>query len=228
VVVRGVLQVGVGDRQLQPVAEDPELGFVELLGLVRDVPCLDARSQRPALDGLGEDDRGRAGVLGGRLVRGVHLAVVVATAAELGEVVVGQVLDEPAQSRVGPEEVLADVGATGDRELLELAVERLVHLLHQDAVDVASQELVPLAAPDDLDDVPARAVEDRLELLDDLPVAAHRPVEALQVAVDDEGRGSRPHGRRRGGPERSACRLAIAEERPTHASPRCRPGPVLR
>ena len=38
----------------------------------------------------------------------------------------------------------------------------------------------------DLDDVPAGAAEVALELLDDLAVAAHRAVEALQVAVDDE------------------------------------------
>ncbi len=49
------------------------------------------------------------------------------------------------------------------------------------------EELVELAPPDDLDDVPAGAAEDRLELLDDLAVAAHRAVEPLQVAVDDEG-----------------------------------------
>ena len=34
--------------------------------------------------------------------------------------------------------------------------------------------------------VPAGAAEERLELLDDLAVAAHGAVEALQVAVDDE------------------------------------------
>ena len=71
------------------------------------------RAERPALDGLGEDDRRRALVLGRGLVGGVDLAVVVAAAAELGEVVVGEVLDELAEARVGPEEVLADVGAAG-------------------------------------------------------------------------------------------------------------------
>ncbi len=50
-------------------------------------------------------------VLGRRLVGRVDLAVVVAAAAELAEVVVGQVLDQPPQPRIGPEEVLADVGA---------------------------------------------------------------------------------------------------------------------
>ena len=70
-----------------------------------------------------------------------------AAAAELGEVVVGEVLDELPQPRVRAEEVLADVGAARDRELLELAVEGLVHLLDEHAVDVAREEVVPLAAP---------------------------------------------------------------------------------
>src|SRR5207302_8117158 len=47
-------------------------------------------------------------------------------------------------------------------------------------------QLVPLRAPDDLDDVPARSPEEGLQLLDYLAVAAYGTVEALQVAVDDE------------------------------------------
>ena len=169
---------------------------------------------------------GRALVLGRGLVRGVDLAVVVAAAAELGQVVVGQVLDELAQPRVGPEEVLADVAAAGDAELLELAVERLVHLLDEDAVDVAGQELVPLARPDDLDDVPAGAAEDRLELLDDLAVAADRTVEPLQVAVDDEGQVVEAlAGRDVERAERlGLVGLAVAEERPDAGRRWCRAG----
>ena len=168
-------------------------------------------------------------VLGRGLVRGVDLAVVVAAAAELGQVVVGQVLDELAQARIGPEEVLADVGAAGDAILLELAVERVVHLLDEHAVDVAGQELVPLARPDDLDDVPARAAEGRLELLDDLAVAADRAVEALQVAVDDErqvvealARGDVERAERLG-----LVGLAVAEERPDARSARVEDAAVL-
>ena len=185
-VVRGVLELLVRDRQLEPVAEDLQLGLGELLGLVRDVAGLDARAEGPALDGLDEDRRGRAGVLDRGLVGGIDLAVVVAAPAQLGQVVVGQVLDELAQARIGPEEVLADVGAAGDRVLLELAVERVVHLLDEHAVDVTGEQVVPLPRPDDLDDVPAGAAERGFELLDDLAVAAHRAVEALQVAVHDE------------------------------------------
>ena len=63
------------------------------------------------------------------------------------------------------------------------------------------------------------AAEHRLELLDDLAVAAHRPVEALQVAVDDEDQvvEALAAGER----QRPECfrlvALAIAEERPDAA-----------
>src|SRR6266508_3905385 len=96
-------------------------------------------------------------------------------------------LDELAQARIGSEEMLADVRAVCDREALRLAVGRLVHLVHEHAVDVPCKQVVPLTSPDHLDDVPAGAAEDRLELLDDLAVAPHRTVQTLQVAVHDEG-----------------------------------------
>ena len=211
-----LLDLLVGDRQLQAIAEDPQLGLGELLRLVGDVAALDARAQGPALDRLGQDHGGGALELGGRLVRGVELAVVVAAAAETGQVVVGEVLDEPPEARVGPEEVLPDVGPAGDRVLLELAVDRLVHLVDQRAVGVAGEQLVPLAGPDDLDDVPPGTAEDALELLDDLAVAAHRAVEALQVAVDDEGQVVEALAA--GDPERAQrlrlVHLAVAEEGP--------------
>ena len=67
-----------------------------------------------------------------------------------------------------------------------------------------------------LDDVPAGAAERRLELLDDLAVAAHRAVEPLQVAVDDEDQVVELLARRqRDGAERfGLVGLAVAEERP--------------
>jgi hypothetical protein len=125
-------------------------------------------------------------VLDGHAVRGVELAVVVPAAGQLEEVLVAELLDHPTQPRVGAEEVLADVRAGLDGVLLELAVDGRVHLVEQHTVDVACEQLVPVATPDHLDDVPPGSTERGLELLDDLAVAAHRAVEALQVAVDDE------------------------------------------
>src|SRR5438105_180355 len=132
---------------------------------------LSARPERPALDRLGEDGGGRALVLDGGLVRRVELAVVVPAARQGAQVVVGEMLDHAAQARVGAEEVLPDVRTALDGVLLELAVDRGVHLVEQHAVDVAQEQLVPPRAPDDLDDVPARAAEHGLELLYDLAVA---------------------------------------------------------
>ena len=129
---------------------------------------------------------GRAALLGGQLVGRVELAVVVPAAGQRDELVVAQVVDQLAQPRVGAEEVLADVGAGLDGQLLVLAVDRGVHAVEQDAVDVLGEQGIPARAPDHLDDVPARPAVDGLELLDDLAVAPDRAVEPLQVAVDDE------------------------------------------
>ena len=156
---------------------------------------------------------------GRRLERRVDLAVVVAAAGQVADLVVGQVLDHGAQPRVAAEEVLPGVGAGLDRVGLELAVRGGVHLVDQDAVGVLGQQRVPVPAPDHLDHVPARAAEGRLELLDDLAVAADRAVQPLQVAVDHEGEvveflaggqadraerpPARPSRRRRGTPRRA-------------------------
>ena len=86
-------------------------------------------------------------------------------------------------------------------------------------------------APDDLDDVPAGAAEQRFEFLDDLAVAAHRAVEALEIAVDDPDQVVEilARGERDGAERFRFVAFAVAEERPdlrllaVHASPRaCR------
>src|SRR5262249_25282016 len=48
------------------------------------------------------------------------------------------------------------------------------------------KERIPIRPPQNLDDIPTRANEKRLQLLDDLAVTAHGTIEALEVAVDDE------------------------------------------
>jgi hypothetical protein len=85
---------------------------------------------------------------------------------------------------------------------------------------VAGQQRVPVAAPDDLDDVPAGAAEDRLQLLDDLAVAAHRAVEPLQVAVDHEHQvvEALAGGQRDGAQGLRLVHLAVAEEGPDLAA----------
>ena len=176
----------VGDVEGQPVAEAEQVVLLQLLHLVRRVAALEVRAEGPALDGLGEDDGRLAGVLGRGLVGGEHLPVVVPAAAQPPDLLVGHRLDHRAGAGIPAEEVLADEGAVLGLVGLVVAVRGVVHQVDQGAVGVLGQQGVPLAAPDHLDDVPAGAAEVGLELLDHLAVAPDRPVQALQVAVDDE------------------------------------------
>ena len=112
--------------------------------------------------------------------------------------------------------MLAEVRAGFDGVLLILAVDDLAHPLDEQAVLVLREQRIPVLAPQHLDDVPARAAEHRLELLDDLAVAAHRAVEPLQVAVDDEDQVVEllARGQRDGAERFGLVGFAVAEKRP--------------
>ena len=208
----------VGDLlvQVQSVAQHPELILGHLLDLVGGIARFDLGPERPALDGLREDCRRRPDVLGRRLVGGVELAVVVPAPGQGLQLLVGEVLHELAQARVRAEEVLADVGARLGGERLGVAVESRVHLVEQHAVDVTRQQLVPAPAPDDLDHVPSASPQQRLQLLDDLAVAPDRTVEALKVAVDDEGEVVQAFAGRQAerGPRLRLVELTVPDETP--------------
>ena len=77
--------------------------------------------------------------------------------------------------------MLTHVGTVVRAEGLVVAVQGFVHDVDEGVVLVGGEQLVPAAAPDDLDDVPAGTLEEGLEFLDDLAIAANRAVEALQV-----------------------------------------------
>ena len=120
--------------------------------------------------------------------------------------------------------MFAHVGAVLALEVLVLAVDAFLHALEQQAVGVSRDQPVPAGAPDHLDDVPTGAAERGFQLLDDLAVAAHRAVQALQVAVDHEDQVVQPLAP--GHADRTqALRLvglAVAEEGPDLAPRRAR------
>jgi hypothetical protein len=211
-----VAQLVVGHRDVPAVAEQAHVLVDQLLRLVRGVLALAALAHAEALDGLDEQDRGLVDGVRGLVERGVDLLRIVAAAVQAPDVLVAHLGDHLEQLRVLAEEVLADEGAVVGLHGLVVAVDRVHHHLAQDAVLVAGDERVPVAAPDQLDDVPARAAELALELLDDLAVAAHRTVEALQVAVDDEDQVVELLARRQAdGAERlRLVHLAVAAEDP--------------
>ncbi len=150
------------------------------------VASLAGLAQPVAFDRFGQDHRRRSLMRHRRVVSREDLPRIVAAAPHLLKLLVRQVFGHREQFRRNTEEMLSDVRARSHAVLLVLAVDDLAHPLHEPAVDVGRQERIPIGSPNDLDAVPARTAKDRLELLDDLAVAADGTVEPLQVAVDDE------------------------------------------
>src|SRR5437879_7107963 len=111
---------------------------------------------------------------------------VVPAPVQAPDVLVGHARYHLEQFWVLAEEVLANEGAVVGLVVLMLTVDRLLHDAKQSAFDIASEQRVPVRAPNELDDVPTRPAKIGFELLDDLAVATHRTVEALQIAVHDE------------------------------------------
>ena len=215
-VERRLRNIRVGNRDAEPRPERTQLVFVHLLLLVRDVLALARLAETVALDRPGQDDRRRALVLDGGLVGVVDLDRIVPAQRHLLELVVRQVLDHVEQARIDAPEMLADVGARFDGVFLILAVDDLAHAFHEETVAILGEQRIPLASPDHLDHVPAGAAKRGFQLLNDLAVAAHRAVEPLEVAVDDEdqvvelfARRQRDRAQRFG-----LVGLAVAEKRP--------------
>ena len=138
------------------------------------------------LDGLRQNDRRLAGVLGGRCIRRVDLVRIVTTAVEPPDVVVAHARHHFEQLRILAEKVLAHERAVIGLEVLVLAVDGVFHHAQQSAFVIASKQRIPVRTPDDLEHIPTGAAKSAFELLNDLAVAAHRTVEPLQIAVDDK------------------------------------------
>jgi hypothetical protein len=175
----------VGQRQLEAVSELQQLVVFELLLAVRGHPALAGAAHAVTLLGVRQDHGGLAAVRRSGGIGGVDLHQVVPAALEAVDLLVGQALGQARQFGVLAEEVLAVVAPVLGGKGLHLAVHRLRKDARQRAAVVARKQAVPVAAPDQLDDVPARPGEQPFQLVDDAAVATHRAVQALQVAVDD-------------------------------------------
>jgi len=195
---------------------------------VADVPALTSLAESVPLDGVRQDDSRCALGLHGATERGVNLHRIVPADAQMGELVVGEVLHHLPESRIRPPEVLADIAAAAYAIVLVLAVDHLAEPLHQESLSILIEEGIPVLAPQDLDHVPADAAEDRFQLLDDVAIAAYRSVEALQIAVhhEDQVVESLARGHRDGAQGLRLVRLAVPDEAP-HSSVVLLPEPAL-
>ena len=124
---------------MQSVAELLQILHREFLHLVRGVSRFEVRSQRPALDGLGQDDGGLALDLRGGFVGGIHLAVVVAAALQRPDLVIAPGLHEFRGPRIASEEVIANKGSVLGLVRLEVAVVGVVHQVDQRTIAVRRQ-----------------------------------------------------------------------------------------
>ena len=197
-------------------AELDQLLFIEFLLLVRDVAPLARFTQAVAFDRLGQDDGRRSPMFDGRPIGGVDLFRIMSAPQQFAQLVVRHVLDQAEQFRMAAEEGAPNVIPRLDSQPLVFAVDHLRHALGQQAVLVALEQRIPVASPDHFDNVPAGATERGLQLLNDFAVAANRPIQALQVTVDDEDKVVQFLARRHGqGAKRfRLVRLAVAHEAP--------------
>ncbi len=208
----------VGDRDAEPRAELAQLLLVELLLVVGDVAAFAPFAQAVALDRLGEDD-GRLAVLlhGARGRRRRPCRGRARRGASCSSFSSEKFFDQLQQLGVLAEEMLADV-ARRRRPTYFWYWPSTTSIIRcgEQAVVVGLDQRVPVAAPDHLDDVPAGAAERPFEFLDDLAVAAHRAVEPLQVAVDDEDQIVEllARGQRDGAERLGLVALAVAQEGP--------------
>ena len=180
------MQFIIGDGNSEARTEHLQLIVVQLFLLVGDVLAFAGLAQAVALDGFGQNDGGRALVLDGCLVSGMHFDGIVAAQPHARQLLVGKMLDHFEQARIGAEEVLPEVGAALDEIFLILTVADLAHALDQQAIAIVADQAVPVAAPDHLDDIPSGAAENGFQFLNDLAIAAYRAVQPLQVAVHHE------------------------------------------
>ena len=151
------------------------------------VLCLAGRTHTVALDRVGKDHGGLTLVFQRLLVGGIDLDRIMPATIQAPYVRVGHIGNHPLELGVLAKEVLAHIRAVLGLVVLIVPVHRLHHAFLQEAVGVLRQQRFPVAAPQDLDHIPAGAAEDRLQFLDDLAVAAYRTVQALEVAVHHPG-----------------------------------------
>lgn len=122
-----------------------------------------------------------------RMVSGVNLLGVMATTPEIFNLVVAQMLHKLEEFGVLAEEILPDVAARLDHVLLELTIDDFEHPLLELARFIIGENGIPVGTPDDLEDIPPGTPEETFKFLNDFTVTTDRPIETLQIAVDDPG-----------------------------------------
>ena len=189
-VIRGFEEVQVGgllvaQGQVKAVAKGEQGGLVQFFLAVRGHLALTGLAHAVAFFGVRQDHGGLAAVVRCCCVGGMDLHQVVAAAFEAVNLCIRQTLRQGGEFGVLAEEVLAVEAPVFGGKCLHLPVHRVGKRANQRAAGIPRKQAVPVAAPDEFDDVPAGPTKQFLQLVNDAAIAPHRAVQALQIAVDD-------------------------------------------
>ena len=188
VLARMVKRQGLGlrirQRQIEAVAKRQNRVAIQLFLLMRGHLALAGLPHPEAFLGLGQNHGGLARVGSRGRVGSVDLDEVVPASTQPVDLFVGQPLRQPLKRLVLAEEMLAVVSPVLGGKGLELTIHRVGKGLNQGLVGIAGKQPIPIRTPDQLDDAPAGSGEQGFQLVDDPPIAAHRAVQTLQIAVD--------------------------------------------
>ena len=168
-----LLQLLIRDGNTLLIAQLLQILQCQLLHLVGSIPALEVAAQAVTLNGVRQNHC--RSVLGfqGPLVCRIDLAVVVPTTRQLPNLRIGPVFYQLGGPGILAKEMLPHVGAIVGLHRLEVAVGGGVHQIHQRPFLIGFEQLIPFAAPHDLNNRPASAPEEGLQLLNDLRVTTH-------------------------------------------------------
>ena len=206
----------VTQRQVKAVSKTNQIGPVKLFLRVRGHLALACAAHAVTLFGVRQNHRGLAGVAGGCGVGSMDLDQIMAAALEAVNLLVGHALRQPCQLGVLAKKGVSVKAAVFGGKSLHLPVYRVGKGFGQCACGITGKEAIPVAAPDQFDNVPASPGKQLFKLVNDAAIAAHRAIKALQVAVDDPDQVVQPFTRsqRKSAHGLGLVHLAVAKHAP--------------
>src|SRR5579871_833062 len=121
-----------------------------------------------------------------RSICGMYLDGIVSSQPHARQLLVGEMLNHFQQARIASKQILAEVGSALDEVFLILPVTDFAQSAHQQSVTIVLDQRVPIGSPNDFNDIPSCAAENRFQLLNDFSIPADWPIQPLQVAVHYE------------------------------------------
>ena len=137
-----------------------------------------------AFFGVRQDDGGLALVNRCCCISRVDFYQVMPTSFQAVNLLIAQTLSELGKLGVLAKEVIAVKPSILGGECLHLPVHGVGKGTHQRLLSVPREQAVPVTAPNEFDHIPASTAKEFFEFVNDASVAANRPIQALQIAID--------------------------------------------